>query len=335
MAGFSALQPYTDPGSLMGGVREHRATLNRLQADAYRDASQTQQIDQDARAFSGAEVNNDQSQTADIDQSADAMTTRTVTIQAVTGTNEHAANFEFNYLQHYIAGVDAEEFLARASSNEAQAQNAGQFAASELADFQGNGSVAENVLDQRADVEQQFDVDLTATISNTTVADDVANAFNQARYRLIEANLADQMAEAIFTSGQSQGTLGNPVEQTAIANHGKASNSNDLMQDLGIRMPHGTVDLEAEFDLSRFESATLSPRSTDLLINLNKGDTGVSGAVNSSASCQEQAHRQNGAGGADLRGNTTENGGIAENIGTANVEHTEDTIVNNSISVIV
>ena len=36
--------PYSDPGMLQGGVREHRAILNNLQADAFRSASQKASI---------------------------------------------------------------------------------------------------------------------------------------------------------------------------------------------------------------------------------------------------------------------------------------------------
>ena len=340
MSGFSQLQPYADAGSLMGGVREQRAVLKNIQADAFRSGSQSQIIAQAAEANSGADVDNDQEQDVDLNQRADAETQRTVTINAVTGTNANAANFNSNYLQQFIAGADAADFLARATSNLAQEQGGGQSAYTELTDFQGTASDAYNVYDQRGDVIQLFDVDLTATVDNTTVATDPANAYNQARYRTIEAQLQNQNAEAIFTSGQAQGRADNPVTQEAVANAGTADN--DLAQDLGITMSVNHVDLVEELDLSRLESAALSPRTTSLMVGLN-ADGGSSGAINSSAASQEQAHAQSGAGGVDRFGNVTENGGrsgnnvgsaaAAGNAGSASIDNTESTEVLNSITI--
>ena len=347
MSGFTSITPYTDAGSLMGGVREQRAVLNNIQADAFRSAAQAQNITQRAEANSGADVDNDQEQDVTLNQTADAMTERMVTINAVTGTNANADSFNSNYLQQYLAGADASDYLARATSNIAQQQGGDQDAYSELVDFAGTGSDAYNVYDQRGDVSHTFDVDLSATVVNTTVADSVANAFNQARFRKISAQLMNQNAEAIFTSGQSQGTLDSPVTQDSTANAGTADN--DLEQGLGIQLTGPAanhVDLVASLDLSRVESASLSPRTTSLIVGENAAG-GSSGAINTYAASQEQAHAQTARGGVDRFGNVTENGGrsgnnvgiialngaAAGNAGSAAITNTESTEVNNSISI--
>ena len=328
--------PYNDPGSLMGGVREHRAVLNGLQADAFRSASQSQQTGQAARAFSGSTVTNAQTQTASLSQTATAANNKAVTIAATQGTNEHAANFEFNYLQKYIAGADAADWLSRGAANVAQNQGGDQSAFGKLNDFTGADSQALNDLDQLAQVTQQFDVDLDATVSVTTEADELADVFNQSRFRTIEANLEDQSAQAIFTSGQKQGSAAAAVSQVAVAD-GAGTNGNGvdntLVQVATIVQTGNDVRLVGDFDLSReSEPGTLSPRTTDLLININKLG-GTNSAINSSAACQEQAIVQSAAGGVDEAGNQTENGGAAMNAGSSSASNEEDTTVVNSISI--
>jgi hypothetical protein len=315
----------------MGGVREHRAVLNGLQADAFRSASQSQQTGQAARAFSGANVTNDQTQTETLSQTVTADNTKIVTIAAVTGTNMHAANFDFNYLQQYIAGADAADWLARGAANVAQSQGGDQSGFAKLNGFLGSDiSKADNNLVQGAMVTQLFDVDLSASVTNTTVANTQETAFNQSRFRTIEANLQDQSAQAIFTSGQRQGSAADAVTQVAVADGGRVNNT--LAQTATIVQTGNRVDLTGMFDLRRNESATLTPRTTDLLVNINKL-AGTNSAINSSAACQEQAIVQSAAGGVDELGNVTENDGTAMNKGTSTATNTESTTVVNSISI--
>jgi len=323
--------PYGDPGSLFGGVREHRAILNGLQADAFRSASQSQNTGQAARAFSGSNVTNTQSQDADLVQTATATNTKNVTIGAVTGTNAHAGNFNFNYLQRYIAGADAADLLSRGAANIAQDQGGDQSAFAKLNGFEGSDiSTAFNSLSQDADVDQLFDVDLTATLSNTTSADEVGDAFNQSRFRTIEANMQDQSAQAIFTSGQRQGSADAPVSQVAVADGGDSDNTID--QDADIDQTSNDVRLTGVFDLSRNETADLSPRTTELLVKMNEL-MGTSSAINSSAASQEQGIVQSAAGGVDESGNVTENGGTASNTGNSDAENEESTTVVNDVSI--
>jgi len=315
----------------MGGVREHRAVLNGLQADAFRSASQSQQTGQAARAFSGSNVSNDQSQTASLVQTATAANSKLVTIAATTATNEHAANFEFNYLQKYIAGADAADWLSRGAANVAQAQGGDQSGFAKLNDFTGANSTADNALEQTAGVTQEFQVDLTATVSNTTVGANGSNLYNQSRFRTIEANLEDQSAQAIFTSGQKQGSAGAASSQVAVADGGVVQNT--LLQNATVTQTSNEVNLVGDFDLSVNDvSGSLSPRTTDLLININKLG-GTNSAINSSAACQEQAIVQSAAGGVDEAGNVTENGGDARNSGESNALNEESTEVLNSISI--
>jgi len=328
--------PYSDPGSLHGGVREHRAVLNALQADAFRSASQAQNTGQAARAFSGASVTNDQTQTASLAQTVTANNTKLVTIATTQSTNAHAANFNYNYLQSYIAGADAADYLARGAANVAQDQGVDQSAFAKLNDFSGDDSVAQNTLVQEARVFQTFEVDLTATVSNTTVADNVGHAFNQARFREVGVDLTDQSAQAIFTSGQRQGTSDAALSQVAVSDGAGDTNGdgvdNNLTQTGTVLQTGNSVVLEGEFDLRVTESNTLSPRTTDLYVHINS-EGGTNSAINSSASSQEQAMVQSAAGGVDEAGNVTENGGLAQNTGSSDLWNQEDTTVQNSITI--
>jgi len=254
-----------------------------------------------------------------------------VTIAATTATNEHAANFEFNYLQKYIAGADAADWLSRGAANVAQAQGGDQSGFAKLNDFTGANSTADNALEQTAGVTQEFQVDLTATVSNTTVGANGSNLYNQSRFRTIEANLEDQSAQAIFTSGQKQGSAGAASSQVAVADGGVVQNT--LLQNATVTQTSNEVNLVGDFDLSVNDvSGSLSPRTTDLLININKLG-GTNSAINSSAACQEQAIVQSAAGGVDEAGNVTENGGDARNSGESNALNEESTEVLNSISI--
>jgi len=158
----------------------------------------------------------------------------------------------------------------------------------------------------------------------------VGTAYNQSRFRKIEANLEDQSAQAIFTSGQRQGSAADAVTQVAVADGGHVNNT--LAQTATLVQTGNDVTLTGTFDLARNETATLSPRTTDLLVNINKL-AGTNSAINSSAACQEQAIVQSAAGGVDEAGNVTENDGTAMNDGSASASNNESTTVLNSISI--
>jgi hypothetical protein len=288
---ISSQFPFTDPGSLMGGIREHSVKLDGIQADAFRSAVQSQNAGQAARAFSGAAVENENTQTADLSQDATATTTKNVTIDPVIAANPAADDFDFNYLQRYIAGADAANLLARGALNIAQDQGGDQSAFARLNDFDGNVSTANNALTQDAGVDQTVDVDLVGTVDVQTVSDPVnaAYAWDQARFRTIEITEQNNSAQAIFTSGQRQGHATAPVAQVAVSDGGDSDNV--LTQDATV-LQGGDVDSVTTFDLTLADEETLTPRSAELLAWLKNNS-----AINSSAASQEQALVQSAAGG--------------------------------------
>jgi hypothetical protein len=109
-----------DQGTLSGGVRQHEVVVNRLEADAFRSASQSQQGDVNATAFSGGNSDPDLRQDEDLNQTAVARNFRFITISPVTSTNANAGAFDNNYLQEYIANADAQDLLSRGASQIAQ-----------------------------------------------------------------------------------------------------------------------------------------------------------------------------------------------------------------------
>jgi len=307
--------------SLQGTTREHRAILNNLQADAFRSASQSQTTGQAARAFSGANVTNEQTQTGSLLQMASAINDKTVTIMAVTSTNDNAGAMT------YIAGADATDWLSRGAANNAQLQGGEQSAFAKLADFEGSVSTANNSLSQIVALAQIFDVDLTATITNTSDAASLNTESSQSRFR-IEANLEDLSAQAIFTTGQRQGTAEAPTTQVAMSDGGTVTNT--LIQSASVDQGGSTVTLEGMFDLT----ATLPPIMTDRLVNISKL-AAMNSAINSSAACQQQAITQTAVGGVDEEGTVSQNDGSARNYGSSTATSSEQTSVINSVSVII
>lgn len=327
---ISSQFPFTDPGSLMGGIREHKVALQGIQADAFRSAAQSQSTGQAARSFSGAHVTNLNTQSASLNQTASAETNKNVTINPVTATNPYAiSGFNFNYLQRYLAGAEAADLLARGALNLAQDQGGDQSAFARLHDFQGNDSTSFNELDQVATARQVVDVDLNLTVSNRTRANNNGHAFNNARFRTIEVTEEDKAAQAIFTSGQRQGHAENPVSQVAVADG--ADSDNTLTQIANI-IQQGDIRATGFFDLRRNERppAILSPRTTTLFASMTNNSS-----VNSSAASQEQALVQSAAGGVNEDGQQTENDGTAQNLASASATNREITTVVNSQTILI
>jgi len=318
---------------LQGGVREQRAIMNHLLSEGFRSASQSANTDQAARAFSGGNVNNDQTQQENLTQTVVTNNRQQITIQSVQATNANAANFDFNYLQRYIAGASAEDYIAKAGSQVAQDQNGSQDALAKLSDFSGIDSDAGNDINQQATTTQNFNIDLSATVSNTTIANEVGSAFNQARFREIEGSVGDLQAQAVFSHGQRQGSASNPVTQRAIADGGDADN--DITQSALITSAGNNVDLIGSFDLRKFEIGDLSPRSTRVLAAMNADPNHIISAVSKSSASQEQNHLMDAGAGEDEGIVVTENNGLAKNTGSATTTNNESTTVNNSVSLLV
>jgi len=237
--------------------------------------------------------------------------------------------FNYNYLQRYLAGLSASDHLARGASNVVQSQGGDQSAYAKLNDFDGVDSTAYNGLNQVAEGTQNFNVDLAASVTNRTDTDLAEEQLLNSRYRTVEAETKDQSAQAIFTTGQRQGSADHAISQVAVANGAQADNT--LMQLATLTQTNNTVDLSGTFDLTRVEAAQ-SPRSTDLLVKVNELG-GVSSAINSSSLCQEQAIVQSAAGGVDEVGCETENGGTASNSGGSQAVNQESTAVTNTITI--
>jgi len=324
---ISSQYPFTDPGSLMGGIRAQRVQLEGLQSDAFRSAAQSQNTGQAARAFSGASVTNVNAQDANLTQVASSSAEKFVTIDAVSATNPATANFDFNYLQRYIAGAEASDLLARGALNIAQDQGGDQSAFARLMDFDGNVSTAFNDLDQMAQANQVVDADLNATVVNTTLADAEGQAFNQARFRDITVCEEDKSAQAIFTSGQRQGHTAAPVSQVAVSDGADADNT---LEQMAVINQNGTVNASALFDFRRNEVGILSPRTTELLAWMKNNS-----AINSSAASQEQGLVQSAAGGVNEDGQQTENDGSAQNLAHSTAINTEHTTVENEQTILI
>ena len=324
---ISSQFPFTDPGSLMGGIREHQVTLEGIQSDAFRSASQSQKTGQAARAFSGADVDNVQTQTATATQDVSATAFKEVNFNDMTATNPQAGNFNFNYLQRYIAGVDAADLLARGALNIAQDQGGDQSAFARLNDVTGADSSAANDLNQNAWVDQVVDVTLHASIDNPTDGSGNAAAapFQQARFRTIAANEENNSAQAVFTTGQRQGFAEAPTSQVAVSDGADADNT--LVQ-LATIQQTGNILSNSILHLDRVQSPTLTPRSAELLSTLKNNS-----AVNSSAASQEQALVQSAAGGVNEDGQQTENGGDAQNLASASASNVENTEVINTVTI--
>lgn len=182
-------------------------------------------------------------------------------------------------------------------------------------------------MDQDATATQVFDVDLTSNVTATTTANEEGTAFNQSRFRTIEALSNNASAQAIFASGQRQGSAASPFQQVAVADGGDASNTLTQAANIDQANLMNTVDLRGTINLARNESF-LTNRSANLLSSFMNDS-----AINSASSSQEQDLGQSAAGGVDESGSVTENGGTAINAAASSQSNTEETLVINSVSV--
>ena len=314
--------PYSDSAQLQGGVRNHRAILNNVQADALRSASQDQTTSQAARAFSGSNFTNSQTQTASLAQTATATNIKGVQIDAVTGTNANANGFNHNFLEGFLTGIEVTDHLARASANVAQNQGGDQSGQTRFRDADGNFGTAQNTLTQNVSADQQFDVDAVQSNAVLIGNGDVGDAFHQSRFREIEGSFNGLTSEALFTSGQRQGSAATPFVQAALADGGIVSNV--LNQNATLDQTNNNVDLLGGFTFGGNLSGPLAPRTARFIIHQDDLVT-----RNQSAASQEQAIRQDSGGGV---GSVTENGGAANNTGTSSLSNDESTAVTNSIS---
>lgn len=222
---------------------------------------------------------------------------------------------------------DLGDFLARGAAKLVQDQGGDQSAMAKLNDFAGDNSTSFNRISQAAQGSQLFDVDLTSTVYNCTLANQDGSAWNAARFRSIEALDNLNMAQAIFSSGQRQGHAQDPLTQVAVSDGADADNT--LAQTATISQT-GEVSHTGQHIMTRNERAPLMPRSTDLLARITDNSS-----VNSSAAAQGQMLFQSAAGGTDEAGNVTENDGQAQNRGGSRATNTDAVEVTNSISIMI
>ncbi|MDA1141176.1 MAG: hypothetical protein O3B01_21635 [Planctomycetota bacterium] len=208
------------------------------------------------------------------------------------------------------ANTEQSEFLARGSAHIAQNQGGNQDAFAQLNNFAGADSTSFNSLNQNAQVTQSFDVDLTTTVLNCTLANNFG-AFHGARFRELYSTDDNNAAQAIFTNGQRQGSAAERILQNAIANGADADNTRTMTATLS---QTGDVRHTGIIDMTRKEQVALTPRGVDILARY-----AANSAQNTSAASQEQNQAQSAISSADDSGRTTENGGTAQNLSTGNL----------------
>jgi hypothetical protein len=299
---------------LLGGVRNNQVTLNDLSAEFMRDASQTQDVFQNARAFSGAVNSNSLTQAEEISQSGTAANTKEVVIDPPAPNDNIPETFHNNYIYQVITDVDAANYLARGIANSQQDQLGGQSAFASLLDFDGNLSEAVNSLFQDELVEQKLE--LTEVQSQVTV-NQPDWVWNNARFRQITLDAENHDAQAILSAEQRQGyTSADPALQgntafdaplTQFAAADGAYAQNNLSQSVANKQTN-TVLMENNYDLRRTPADTLSPRTAEILINV-----GDNQSINSESAVQTQALIQQAMGGVNEEGQATENGGFVQN----------------------
>ena len=334
---FSSLSNVTPPdtGNLMGGVRNNQVTLNDLSAEFMRDAQQNQDVFQTSRAFSGAVNTNNLTQTEEVSQNGTAANVKDVIIDPPAKNPNIPDAFNYKYLNKVITDVDAANYLARGLANSQQDQLAGQSAFASLWDFDGNLSDAVNNLYQDELVEQKLE--LTEVVTHVEVPQP-DHVWNNARYRIIDLDAENHDAQAILSAEQRQGYTvadpslqGNPNFDAPVTQFGSADGAianNNLSQSVANKQTN-TVLMENTYDLRRDPAGELTPRTTDIMINI-----GDNRAINSESAVQSQALIQQANGGVDETGQMTENGGFVTNSAIQMAEIREEGHVQHTTNVI-
>jgi len=324
--------PYNDSGQLMGGQRNHQVEMNNLQADVFRNATQSQEISQAARAYSGSDVVNNLTQDEELKQDGYALNDKNVNI-APPDTANVPPKFRFNYLQRVTTDIDAADYLSRGVASLTQDQKVGQNAFARLMDFDGVMSFAQNNLHQMEDVYQtlQADLDVEIEVQQTPAT------YKHARFREIFADIHNQDAQAITNITQRQGYLTggkgeSPSVQAAAADGAMAENN---LLDIANAHQDTLVTLTETVDLRRDPIPLLTPRSADFHISMNGNNEGAHRAINSNTAIQEQALVQEASGGVEENGYPTENGGTVTNNASLSQYTKEGSAVLHDITVLV
>lgn len=323
-----------------GGIQSYKYELNNLESEVQRDADQSQDVFQGARAFFGASAINTLQQDESIAQEASGVNEKNITYSPLALSDDDSA-------ERIATAVFASRFLARGRANNTQDQIGGQSAVSAGYDDSGNMSEARNELLQEEHVEQILD-----EVSVKTFFDlrQPGNTWNRAGERRIDVIFDEQQAEGHLFNQQRQGyttvdetqkgntLFDNPTTQFASSD-GTVS-QNNMVQDASSYQQTNT-SIENVADLRRDPVADVpSIGDTEVAISLN-GDfvdgenPGRTRSLSFVESIQEQALVQQAAAGFDEAGNVTGNGGFTlnnaiqtvDNVQIADVHHLTDILV--------
>lgn len=325
MPSLTQVPPYSDPGSLFGGVRRRVAEILGLQADVFRQATQNQSIGQSGRAFSGAQVTNEMTQTTTLSQTATSENTKNITIDdADSDPSDIPAGFNFNYLQKTLTRINAADFLSRSILNLDQRQRADQTGYSEGVDFQGNPSVVTNTLTQDGSVTNQT---ATSRVNNNIVAQRDPDTENAARFRETVVDVRNILTEVGTNAVQEQGSLQEPSVQVGRANGGITNNT--LNQNTSGTQSNNAYT-QNTIDVSETSpNQTLTPRSTTVIVRIENDVV-----RNYGSAVQNQGILQVAEGGVDEYGNPTENGGSVHNVGNSTATFVDNSVAVNTTSII-
>jgi len=325
MPSLTQVPPYSDPGSLFGGVRRRVAEILGLQADVFRQATQNQSIGQSGRAFSGAQVTNEMTQTTTLSQTATSENTKNITIDdADSDPADIPAGFNFNYLEKTLTQIKASDFLSRSILNLDQRQRADQTGYSEGTDFQGNPSVVTNTLTQDSSVTNQT---ATSRVNNNIVAQRDPDTENAARFRETVVDVRNILTEVGTNAVQEQGSLQEPSVQVGRANGGVTNNT--LNQHTSGTQSNNAYT-QNTIDVSETSpNQTLTPRSATVIVRIENDVV-----RNYGSAVQNQGILQVAEGGVDEYGNPTENGGSVHNVGNSTATFVDNSVAVNTTSII-
>jgi len=325
MSSFTQVPPYSDPGSLFGGVRRRVAEILGLQADVFRQASQNQSISQSGRAFSGAQVTNEMTQTTTLSQDATSENTKNIIIDdADSDSADIPAGFNFNYLQKNLTQIKASDFLSRSILNLDQRQRAEQTGYSEGTDFQGNPSIVTNTLTQDGSVTNQT---ATSRVNNNIVAQRDPDTENAARFRETIVDVRNILTEVGTNAVQEQGSQEEPSVQVGRANGGVTNNT--LNQNTSGTQSNNAYT-QNTIDVSETSpNQTLTPRSATVIVRIENDVV-----RNYGSAVQNQGILQVAEGGVDEYGNPTENGGSVHNVGNSTATFVDNSVAVNTTSII-
>lgn len=323
---LSSSRPFSDPGTLFGGLKARVAEIQATQADLFRAAQQQQQTLQSGRALSGAQVTNEHTQEETIRQDATSEVVQEVVLEPPDLEARHVpAGFPFNFLPQVLTQLRASEFLARSVLNLNQQQHAGQVGFASGVDFSGQPSTVTNHLVQDETTVQQA---VSSVINHATLQREAAEE-QAARFQEVQVQVEGNRVQAGSLAVQEQGGgAGAASSQVGRADGGVVTNTLEQRASAEQRQE---VRLENTLDLREEEPPdVLSPRSQSVEVTIEGPHV-----ENYSSVVQSQSLVQLAEGGVDENGNPTENGGTVHNEAHQSANYTENTVAESKLTVLV